>query len=115
MKTKAEKLPLFPDARSGNHIPKLFRDYINHAKILHATGHPEYYRKVDRIEALEKCNTYLQLYGNRPYSKLCKVIPQLKKDLETILPVPSNSSFESTRHRLTYLLILCDSVEKQNS
>lgn len=114
MKNIKEKLPIYPDVKYGKHILKLFMNYVNHAKILHNTGRPEYYRRMDQLAALEKCTSYLHSFRGRNHLAICKVIPKLKHELEIILPVPSNSSYDSTRHRLTYLLILCEMVNKNS-
>jgi hypothetical protein len=112
-KKRSTSLPLYPDARYGQHAFALFKNYVNHARVIHLTGNPDYYRRMDRLQALDRLATYVRYLRGRNRAIVCRMIPALKPDLELVLPVTANKSYNATRQRLSYLLVLCEKVNQE--
>ncbi|MEI6901196.1 MAG: hypothetical protein WCL00_15070, partial [Bacteroidota bacterium] len=92
----------------------LFSNYVYHARIIHSKGHPQYYRRMDRLGALDKCISYLQFCTGKKPEIVCRIIPKIKKELETILPVPSNHSYHKSLNRLTTLIGIFETFNHKN-
>ena len=115
MQSKLNSKPMpIPEPQDLRQAMALFRNYVNHARILHSKGHPQYYRRMDRLGALDKCISYLQLCNGRKPETVCRIVPKIQRELETILPVPSNHSYHTSRNRLATLISICESFNQKN-
>ena len=92
---------------------RLLKNYIEHARKIHNKGNPHYYRRLDRLDALARCERHYEYFKLLHPIIACRLIPTLKRDLYTILPVMANSSYQGSLKRLENLLQLCETINKQ--
>lgn len=90
----------------NSNLLQLYRLYVSHAEIISKKGHPEFYRRMDRLEALDKCNFYAKWFLGKPNLTIAKVILQIEQDLHRILPDESNTSYSSSCNNLTSIILL---------
>jgi len=94
-------------------ILHLFKNYIYHAKRIHRKSNKLFYRREYRLEAVDRCERYLDAYKFTPHV-LHRVIPVIKNDLYAILPISTNSSYQSSLKKLNDLLILCQNLNTKH-
>jgi hypothetical protein len=70
--------------------------YINHCKMVHRFSKSPSYRSMQRLKALDQCERLLALAKECQSTKTVASYTIMFRDhLQTILPVPTNSSYQS--------------------
>ncbi len=85
----------------------MFERYVNHANVLFETGHRDFYRKEDKVVALDRCNRYKEWLIDKKLEAICKVILVLEEDMRRILPTPGNASHYSSESKLMDMIVFC--------
>lgn len=79
--------------------------YINHCKMVHRFSKSPSYRTMQRLKALDQCERLLALANENPSLKtVATYVVMFREQLQIILPVPTNRSFQSSA--ITYSEII---------
>jgi hypothetical protein len=84
-------------------------NYINRAFMLHRVGKPEYYNTARRLAALDRLRTVQMITPGMSQRSFCLLVIRHENDLLTVLPFPSNKSYNKTRERIESMLTQCKS------
>jgi hypothetical protein len=85
----------------------MFADYVKHIRTLLETGHHDFYKKEEKLLALERCAKYTQWLDDKTLPEICKVILALQEDMRKILPVAANSSFMTCESKILDMVVFC--------
>ena len=97
-----------------SYILLLFSRYVAHARILFDTGSNDFYRRTEKIEALDRCMKYNEWMADKSLEVIAKVILALNEDLRKILPSPSNSSYSSSESKIADMMVFCKEEMKNH-
>ncbi|HNW73959.1 MAG TPA: hypothetical protein PKN44_10065 [Bacteroidales bacterium] len=92
---------------------RAYQQYVNHADIIHRRGKPELYRRLDRLDALQRCVFYSKWMIGKSNLTVAKVILAREQDLWIILPDQSNLSYRSSCINLLKLIELSNELIEQ--
>lgn len=96
----------------GN-LLRVYQQYVNHADIVHRRGKPSLYRRLDRLDALQRCLFYSKWMLGKSNLTVAKVILAREKDLWMILPDKSNLSYHSSCINLLKIIELSNELIEQ--
>ncbi len=90
----------------------LLKNYIFHARKIHAKSIKTLYRTEPRLNALDDCMRYLNAF--HPGScALSNIIPYIAPELHTILPSKSNSSYQGSLKKLNDIINLSQKIKNE--
>ena len=85
----------------------MFADYVRHVRTLLETGHHDFYRKGEKLQALERCSKYAQWLDDKKLEEICKVILSLQEDMRRILPSAANPSAAKCESKIIDMVVFC--------
>ncbi len=85
----------------------MFSDYVHNIRTLLESGHHDFYRKDEKLQALERCSKYAQWLVDKTLEEICKVILSLQADMRRILPSPSNAIAGACESKILDMVIFC--------
>ena len=93
------------------------RRYILHSLLIHQRSHSPVYRTLQRATSLDRLQPLARADFSLYYTtrQMAALVVRHRHDLEIILPVPTNSSYRSSRRTLEQLLELAQQSLSANN
>jgi hypothetical protein len=85
-------------------------NYITQAEIVHRKGNPAYYNTMKRLNALTRLLVLKEQLKSIGRNTATRLITRHAHDLKTVLPVPANHSYSTTRQKLSQVLSFCETL-----
>ena len=105
--TTLQDTELYIRSSKKSFILIMFSDYVNRIRTLLESGHHDFYKKDEKLQALERCTKYTQWLDDKTLEEICKVILALQPDMRRILPSPSNCSAGACESKILDIVIFC--------
>lgn len=85
----------------------MFSDYVKHIRTLVENGHHDFYKKEEKLIALERCSKYTQWLNDKKLEEICKVILALQEDMRRILPSAANATLGACESKILDMVVFC--------
>ena len=92
---------------------RLLKNYVHHARKIHAKSRKELYRTEPRLKAIDDCLRYLNAF--QPGSPaFANIIPHITPQLNTILPGKTNRSYQSSLQKLNEIVKISQKIKNDS-
>lgn len=96
-----------------SYLLSLYQNYVVHKKILIERADPGYYRTMKKLDSLDKCMKYAELFREWKVVNVARKILELEKDLQRILPKHTNPSYTRQSEVLTEMRHVSNTILSQ--
>ena len=97
-------------AQWKKYLTDSYMRYVYHKKILADRGDPVVYKTRRKLEALDKCLHYVDVFPQWPLKTIAAKILKLHENLTIILPKGNNTSYQSQKNRLEEIIYVANNL-----
>lgn len=93
-----------------NYMCTTYRRYVMHKKVLSVHGDPVVYQTRRKLEALDTCLRYADVFPSWQTKAVAIKIISLKDKLSVLLPKGTNPSYQNQKERLEELIYVAQNL-----